>query len=134
MKTSVTATVIENYQLEVRTDHHAWVVDEPPELGGDGLGPNPFDLFVASLAACMAVTLYYHASEAGLAFERIWVRADGEWRGKGDGRRYHVAVTVRVRGDLSREELERLAELAERCPVTRLLGERCAVETDFELV
>ncbi|MEE8110782.1 MAG: hypothetical protein V3T44_07110 [bacterium] len=30
-------------------DAHALIGDEPPALGGDGLGPNPFTLVVSGL-------------------------------------------------------------------------------------
>ncbi|MFQ5916093.1 MAG: OsmC family protein [Nitrospinota bacterium] len=30
-------------------DAHAFIGDEPPVLGGDGLGPNPFTLVVSGL-------------------------------------------------------------------------------------
>ena len=30
-------------------DTHSIIGDEPPALGGDGLGPNPFSLLLASL-------------------------------------------------------------------------------------
>lgn len=30
-------------------DAHSFIGDEPPSLGGDGLGPNPFTLVVSGL-------------------------------------------------------------------------------------
>jgi len=134
MKTSVTCTALENYQVQVRTDKHSWIVDEPPKLGGDGLGPNPFDLLLGALGACMVITVYYHASEAGLAFEKIWVDVDGEWKGEGDERKYHIKITVRVRSDLSEKELEQLEELTARCPVEKLLAPGTEIQTTVKLV
>jgi putative redox protein len=131
MKTSVTCTAIENYQIQVRTARHAWIADEPGRLGGDDLGPNPFDLLLGRLGACMTITVYYHASEAGLAFERIWVDVEGEWKGEGDAERYHVHVTLRVRGELSDPELGQLEAIAARCPVKKLLAGGADITTEI---
>ena len=134
MKASVTTTVIENYQIQVRTAKHSWIVDEPRALGGDGLGPNPFDLLLGSVGACMTITVYYHASEARLAFEKIWVDVEGKWKGEGGEEKYHIHITVRVRGDLSDAEIEQLRNLSQRCPVKKLLEESCQIETEIQRV
>jgi len=134
MKTSVTCTTVENYQIQVRTADHAWIVDEPTRIGGDGLGPNPFDLLLASIGSCMLVTVTYHASEAGLPFERLWVDVAGEWRGEGDDEKYHVTITLRLRGDLDADALEKLRALSARCPVKKLLEGNAVFETRVQQV
>ena len=37
-------------QQVVTTGRHAFVADEPPEVG-DGLGPNPYELLLSALGA-----------------------------------------------------------------------------------
>lgn len=40
-------------RFRVRARSHAFVVDQPTDVGGDDLGPMPTELFVASLATCV---------------------------------------------------------------------------------
>ncbi|MFP4058301.1 MAG: OsmC family protein [Candidatus Brocadiia bacterium] len=135
MKTTVTCTNLENLQVQLRTDAHSWVADEPPRLGGDGLGPNPFDLLLASLAACTTLTVYHHAAEKGIPAEKIWVDAAGEWKkDDDDGETYHIAITLRVRGELEGEQLGELEAIAQRCPVKKLLDPAAHITTEVEAV
>jgi len=46
--TFVTVKSLENMQQLVVTSGHAFVADEPPDAG-DGLGPDPYELLLASL-------------------------------------------------------------------------------------
>ncbi len=49
--TEVVARWLRGKQVEVITQGHAWIVDEPTERGGDGLGPSPLGLLRSALAA-----------------------------------------------------------------------------------
>ncbi len=53
------------------------IADEPRELGGGGEGPNPIELFLASIASCFAITARIHAGKMGVSIERISVSARG---------------------------------------------------------
>lgn len=48
----VTYDTGDRFAIDIR-DHRV-VVDQPPDIGGDDLGPTPTELFVASLASCVA--------------------------------------------------------------------------------
>ena len=128
MKTTVSCVALENYQVQARTDRHSWIVDEPTRLGGDGIGPNPFDLLLASLGACTTITIYHYAAQAKLPVEKIAVDVAGEWTGDGHDA-YAIHVTVRVRGPLDDKALKRIAKAAERCPVHGLLAPGTHIDT-----
>ena len=40
----------------ITSGHHELIADEPPALGGQDAGMAPFDLYLASLSACTAIT------------------------------------------------------------------------------
>jgi uncharacterized OsmC-like protein len=53
---SVTVTHVPGttYQTRIDTGDLAFIGDEPVEAGGDGLGPNPYELLLAALGHCTA--------------------------------------------------------------------------------
>lgn len=126
---SVTVNSHERLQHVVVTDSHALVADEPlPE--GDNLGPNPYELLLAALGACTAMTLRPYADRKAwdvravrveLTHERVHARDCAECEQAGSFRidlmRRHILVT----GTLDETQAERLLQIAERCPVHRTL-------------
>ena len=54
-KASIVSTGVD-YAHRIRAGHHELVADEPAALGGQGTGPAPFDLYLASLSACTTPT------------------------------------------------------------------------------
>lgn len=96
--------------------HHRLIADEPVSGGGTDAGPAPYDLLVASLGACTAITLRMYADRKGwqlasLAVDLRIVRA-------GEGMR--IERTLAIEG-LDAEQKARLAEIAEKTPVTLTL-------------
>ena len=124
---SVTSTA--GYRGEIRAGRHRIVADEGPEVGGDDEGPNPYQLILAGLVQCTAATLRMYANRKG------WALGRGEGAGPvaahrrrrhqgGAGRAHHH----RVRRPVA-EQKQRLAEIADRTPVTRTLLGSLTVDT-----
>jgi putative redox protein len=62
----------DRFAIDIR-DHEV-VVDQPPEMHGDDLGPTPTELFIASLASCVGFyarryLARHHLDADGLAVE-----------------------------------------------------------------
>jgi putative redox protein len=62
------------FQQEVRTGKHLFLADEPIEVGGLDSGPGPYDLLLAALGACTAMTLRLYAERKVLPLDRVTVR------------------------------------------------------------
>ena len=62
----VSATLKDKFRTEIFMDNHQLTADEPPSAGGENLGPNPYDLVMASLAACTAMTVRWYADRKQL--------------------------------------------------------------------
>jgi ribosomal protein S12 methylthiotransferase accessory factor len=45
--------------------------DQPPDLGGDGSAPSPFDLFLTSIGACAGFYVFSFCQERGISTEGI---------------------------------------------------------------
>ncbi|WP_374572159.1 OsmC family protein [Phenylobacterium sp.] len=105
------------YAASIITGAHALRADEPAAAGGADAGPAPYDLLLASLGACTAITLKMYAEKKGWSLRGL--RVDLRFRhGEPRGR---VERVLTLDGDLDETQAARLAEVAERTPVTLTL-------------
>jgi len=73
-----TNTYNDNLKTFVKTSSgHELVADEPIECGGEGLGPNPIELFLASIASCFIISTRIHAHRYGIKIDKIEALAEG---------------------------------------------------------
>jgi putative redox protein len=113
----------------VTIGHHRLIADEPTSLGGDDLGPGPYDYVLAGLGACTSMTVRMYAERKGWPLTGIAVHlnhkkihaedcADCETK---SGKLDDIDRTLDFEGDLDEAQRERLLEIADRCPVHRTL-------------
>lgn len=113
----------DRYRTEISAGGHAITADEPPALGGQGVGPAPYDLLLASLGACTAITLRMYADHKGWPLESLEVSL--RLHGK-DERRIDRILAIT---GLDAEQKARLADIAERTPVTLTLKNGLPIDT-----
>ena len=105
-----------NYRTSIVTGHHQLTADELPTLGGKDVGPGPYELLTSALAACTAITLRMYAER------KQWpvtaVHADVHFVRDGD--KQHIDRVLTIEG-ADAEQKKRMAEIAERTPVTLTL-------------
>ena len=133
----VARTNIDSFRTEVAAGPHTLVADEPVAVGGTNLGPTPYGLLSAALATCTTMTLKMYASLKKLDMRSATVRVihdkvhaedcyDCETQaGKIDEFRREISFD----GDLTDAELDRLMEIADKCPVHRTLHSEVKVRT-----
>ena len=109
----------ERFVHDVTTGGHTLVVDEPVELGGDDLGPNPQELLAAALASCTAVTMEMYAQRKGWNVEGLGVDCRYSPAERGSVTRFELVLTLP--DHLDAEQVERLQVIAAKCPVHRTL-------------
>ncbi len=120
------------YRGDVRARRHRFVADEGPDVGGDDEGPNPYELLLAGLVQCTAATLRMYANRKGWVLGEVKVRARLLRTGDGATKVERIERTIKVKGDLSDEQKLRLAEIAERTPVSRTLRAGMAIDTTLD--
>jgi putative redox protein len=113
-----TGTNVPPYRVDLRVGLHQLVGDEPPDAGGGDIGPSPFGLLSSALAACTATTLRMYAERHDweLSTIEVDVRYDVD-----DDRQGTIARSITVPVDLSGDQVDALASIAERTPVTRAI-------------
>ncbi|MAG97612.1 MAG: bifunctional alpha/beta hydrolase/OsmC family protein [Alphaproteobacteria bacterium] len=116
---------------------HALRADEPAEVGGTDTGPTPYDLMLAGLGACKTMTMRLYAERKGYALERaqvtlshdkIHARDCAECETEG-GRIDRIAVEIELSGNLDAETRQKIAAIAEKCPVHRTLQSEVLIES-----
>lgn len=101
----------------VRAGAFEVVADEPRSAGGSDTGPQPTDLFLASIASCFALAVAWVADKRGVDLPRLQVRVTGTY----DGPRFS-SVDIEVRSSVPSPVLDELLPEAERvCYVTNTL-------------
>jgi putative redox protein len=121
-----TATIgTDRYRTVLELHDQTIIADEPGSRGGSDLGPAPYDLLLASLGACTAMTLRMYADRKGWPLEKLEV--DLHFRG---GDAPQISRTLRISG-LDGDQQARLAEIAERTPVTLTLKSGVAIDTSI---
>lgn len=114
-----------NFEVALVAGHHRLTADESEAAGGRDLGPAPHELLCAALAACTAITLRMYAQRKQWPLQGVHVDVHLELQGK------ERAVTRRLRfeGGLEAAQRARLADIAERTPVTLTLKQGMTITT-----
>jgi putative redox protein len=113
------------YAVAIDTGHHQLTADEPVKLGGGDKGPAPLDLLLSALGACTAATLKMYAERKswplkGLDVELTFIRND-----QGD----RIERRLHPKGPLDVTQRAKLADVAERTPVTLVLKGGVTIDT-----
>jgi putative redox protein len=115
-----------NFSTTVQSGTHSFIADEPPSSGGQDTGPTPSDLLLAALASCTSITLRMYADRKSWTIEAIHVAVTST---RAPDKSLSVERVLTFDGVLSDEQKSRLAEIAERTPVTLALKTGVAIHT-----
>lgn len=127
------------FQNEIFINGRRYLADEPEAYGGSDTGPDPYEWVAAGLGACTAMTLRMYAGRKDWPLERVLVRLSHKKEHAKDcvncGPNDRIDVFTReieVEGPLDDEQVERLKEIADRCPVHRTLESHPAIRTEIQ--
>lgn len=114
----------EHYETFISSGHKKMIADEPLDKGGTDLGMSPLELLESSLAACVAITVRMYADRKQWPLEQINVdvslQQDQSFEKK-----------VEFIGDLTDDQIERLKDIADKCPVNKILSKANTINTSI---
>ena len=125
------------FQQTISIWPHRMLADEPVAAGGEDTGPGPYDLVLAGLGACTAMTMRLYADRKSLPLERVTVTlkhskiyaedcAECETKA---GMLDQIDRVIAMEGTLDAEQRGKLMEIADKCPVHRTLTSEIHIVT-----
>lgn len=125
------------FAVSIQAGRHTLVGDEPIAVGGDDLGPSPYELLLAALGECTVMTLRMYARRKQWPLENTHVTlthgkihaTDCEDCETTAGRVDRIERVIALEGPLDDAQRARLMEIADKCPVHRTLHAEVQVIT-----
>jgi putative redox protein len=129
----------DNFTTTIQTKKHSLIADEPVEAGGNDFGPSPYEYLNAALAACTTMTLKLHAERKAWDLKEVYVylshaKTHTEDLKRNDGSpRYldHITKRLKFVGNLEANQIEKLTDIASRCPVHKTLASEVVFDTEI---
>jgi putative redox protein len=106
-----------DYQVNINAQNHDIVADEPIEKGGGNTGFNPYQLLLASLGSCTAITLKMYVKQKEWPIENISVNLTLET----ENGNTIITRNIIFEDGVPEEQQKRLIKVANACPVHKIL-------------
>ena len=116
------------YVQKVAIGPHRLMADEAAAVGGSDEGPNPPELLLAALGVCKGMTVRMYAERKRWPLRAVRVDLT---RSQTEGAE-QIDVAISFVGELSEEQRRRLLEIAEHCPVHRMLTSGVEIRSSLE--
>jgi len=125
------------YTTKMKVGNHYMLADEPTAVGGNDFGPNPYDLVSAGLSACTAITVQMYVRRKGWGLKNIEVHTsyskqhafDCEQCDEDSAKIDTFSREIKLEGELDEKKIQRILQIADRCPVHRTLRSETQIHT-----
>ncbi|HUJ16282.1 MAG TPA: OsmC family protein [Thermoanaerobaculia bacterium] len=123
-------------RTDIEAANHRLVVDEPLAAGGSDAGPTPYDFLSAALGGCTSMTMRVVANRENIPLQGVEITVTSDRQYAKDcsdctstaGYIHRFDVRIKLTGDLSDAQRERLLAVAKRCPVAKTLTSEIRIE------
>ena len=129
----------DGFTTQMKVGNHYLLADEPTSFGGNDFGPSPYELVSAGLSACTAMTLQMYAKRKGWHIENVEVHTtysrthaiDCEDCDSETSKIDTFHKEIKIEGDFDEKQLQRLLQIADKCPVHKTLHNEVQVITSL---
>ena len=134
----ITAKSSTNFQVRIKAGRHEFIADEPLGIGDDA-GPDPYSLLLGSLAACTIMTVQMYARrknwpledvELSLSTRKVHAKDCEDCESDPNARVDIIDRQISFKGDLTPDQIDRLTDIASKCPVHRTLTSETVIRTE----
>lgn len=131
--------VSEAFTNHIYTISHHIFGDEPISFGGDDLGLSPYELLNAAIGSCTVLTLKLYAQRKGWDLKEVYVYLSYSKKHASElmldiddmGQLDHISKKIKLIGNLSNEQQQKLKEIASKCPVHKTVSGMVYFTTDL---
>jgi putative redox protein len=125
-----------SFKTEISAGPHTFYADEPADVGGTEAGPTPYDFLSAALGACTSMTVHVVAKRENIPLEGIELTITSDRQHAQDcadctnkaGYIHRFTVKMRLSGNLTPQQKQRIVDVARRCPVLKTLQSEIKVD------
>jgi putative redox protein len=129
-----------SFRNEIEVGPHRIISDEPTDLFGSGAGPTPYDFLAAALGSCTSMTLHFYAKRENIPLAGVEVTLLSDRMHAKDcadctttaGYIHRFDVRLKLLGDLTDPQRQKLLEIAHRCPVYKTLTAEIRIDETLE--
>lgn len=119
----------ESYEFAVRG--HCMLVDQPSDAGGDDEAPTPTELFVASLATCVAFYAGRYLTRHGLGRDGLGVSVSYRMATDQPARVADIRLSLRIPEEFPEARRAALLAVASHCTVHNTLASPPTITIDL---
>lgn len=125
-----------SFRNDIQAGAHRLVADEPSSAGGTDAGPTPYDFLSSALGACTSMTIHVVAQREKIPVESLEISVTNDRMyakdcadcTSSDGYIHRFTVAIKVTGNLTAEQRDRVLVVARRCPVAKTLMSEIRVD------
>ena len=129
LENDITGTIgTQKYLCTISWRNGKLLMDEPENIGGNDLGPDPFSTILASLAGCTLSTLRMYIDRKGWDIPEINISLNLTQENEGQ-LETTISKTITFSTAISAEQKERLLFIAEKCPISKILKNKINLKT-----
>jgi len=127
----------DGFTTQMTVGSHTMMADEPVSYGGNDFGPSPYEFVSAGLSACTAMTVQMYVKRKGWDLQNIEVHTSHTKVVKQiveNGEQKEIKVDtfnreIKLKGNLDDKQIQRMLQIADKCPVHKTLHSAIEVIT-----